>query len=365
MLIRTRLIVTLLLSISTASIASNDITIKGTLIKQLPTTPSTHPITKSTVPPPTTVGLMQLELSNHAWDTLKKRTQTIKHPHAYSKAPTERFGSTGKQLGMNGVPVFTQGPYGTCATFAVTAALNAVSNQKDNISQLCHLQLGNYLEKFGYNPSGWDGSITSLVLSQLDAFGIIDKETERTVGCGGLHAYPHTGEIPDTEITLPDYHALSHPLSEEGIFSSTLIDWHRAFQDKMNLETKLNLVKQAINAGDRLTFGVILFRLHEGTVGAIGHYKTPNDTWLLTDAVIDDILEHSDNHGGHALVITGFNDYATVTDDTGRTHRGLLTLRNSWGEHAGDGGDFYMSYDYFKLLTTELVRIRALEEVDT
>ena len=60
------------------------------------------------------------------------------------------------------------------------------------------------------------------------------------------------------------------------------------------------------------------------------------------------------------MIITGFNDYATATDKDGRVHRGLLTLRNSWGNKVGNEGDFYMSYDYFKLLTIEVQRIRAL-----
>ena len=50
------------------------------------------------------------------------------------------------QLGMANVPVLDQGIHGSCAVFAVTAALDAALKRGDHVSQLCLLQLGNYLE---------------------------------------------------------------------------------------------------------------------------------------------------------------------------------------------------------------------------
>ncbi|MGF2339111.1 C1 family peptidase, partial [Acinetobacter baumannii] len=66
--------------------------------------------------------------------------------------------------------------------------------------------------------------------------------------------------------------------------------------------------------------------------------------------------------GGHEMIITGYDDNAIAVDDNGREHKGLFTLRNSWGEQFGDKGNFYMSYDYFKVLTIEAQRIRALAD---
>jgi len=62
---------------------------------------------------------------------------------------------------------------------------------------------------------------------------------------------------------------------------------------------------------------------------------------------------------GLLRVITGYDDLAVAIDDQGRIHKGLLTLRNSWGKNVGDHGDFYMSYDYFKLLVLEVQQINS------
>ena len=45
-------------------------------------------------------------------------------------------------------------------------------------------------------------------------------------------------------------------------------------------------------------------------------------------------------------------------DKNGLEHKGLITLRNSWGENAGDKGNFYMSYDYFDILGLGVHRIK-------
>ena len=63
-------------------------------------------------------------------------------------------------------------------------------------------------------------------------------------------------------------------------------------------------------------------------------------------------------NAGHAIIVIGYNDNAVITNpiDNSR-HKGVLKLRNSWGEKAGDHGDYYMSYDYFKLMAEESIEI--------
>lgn len=61
---------------------------------------------------------------------------------------------------------------------------------------------------------------------------------------------------------------------------------------------------------------------------------------------------------GHAMVITGYDDNAEAIDDEGKVHRGILTLRNSWEPKAGDEGNYYISYDYFKSLAIDLTQIK-------
>ena len=300
------------------------------------------------------IGLMDVKLSPSSWHVLSNKMQ---QPFAMASASPNATASVG--LSMNNVPVLDQGPYGSCVLFANTAAINAILNKGDHISQLCQLQLGSYLEKTGYNTSGWNGSLGPVVLAQIDSFGIVSIEQQRQLGCGGLTEYPKTGFVPSSVISPEDFHAISTDL-HSMIKWSNMLDPYQRFVDKADMVQVLSLVKKSIAAGDRLTFGVLLFDTKLGVVGAVGKHKVSNDTWILTPQIIKDIRENGD-YGGHEMIITGFNDNDKAVDDKGNVHKGLLTLRNSWGSGAGDQGDFYMSYDYFKLLAFELQRIRKAD----
>ena len=76
-------------------------------------------------------------------------------------------------LGINGVPVFHQGKFGSCVAYSVTAGLDAALGKGDYVSQLCALALGNYLSDRGYLNSGWEGSTAKEELEKLSLFGII------------------------------------------------------------------------------------------------------------------------------------------------------------------------------------------------
>lgn len=263
------------------------------------------------------------------------------------------------QLGMNGVPVLNQGQHGTCATFANTAAVDAVLEKGDYVSQLCQLQLGNYLENNGYYPSGWDGSLGPIVLNQMSMFGIINKKTESQQGCGGLTAYPMYGPDPLNPMTPDSYHNYSEGIADRYFSWSPILDVNDVMFNEYQSETTLAQVKNALSKGERVTFGVLLFNFEQGSVGAVGTRNSKNDTWILTPEFMND-LQNDPEFGGHEMVITGYDDNAVAKDKEGRTYKGLLTLRNSWGKSAGDKGNFYMSYDYFKMLTIEAQRIRKI-----
>ena len=67
------------------------------------------------------------------------------------------------------------------------------------------------------------------------------------------------------------------------------------------------------------------------------------------------------------MIITGYDNDAITVDDEGQKHQGLLTLRSSWGKDAGDQGNFYMSYDYFRVFVLEaqqIILIQSEEEVN-
>ncbi|WED42676.1 C1 family peptidase [Legionella cardiaca] len=297
------------------------------------------------------IQLLQVELSDEAKAYLVKQAKdALTHSKQFSlAAPTSENLPSKVQLGMNKVPVLDQGIHGTCVTFAVTAALDASMSKGDYISQVCSLQLGTYLEKHGYGLSGWDGTYATSVINQMEQFGIVNMKNQRSKGCGGLKEYPtYSSHNPNSFIEPEKYRAMS-----ELIFGN-IVNWSDVFQQKAPEKT-LNEVKEALNSGDRLVFAVLLPRTDLGTVGAVGKYKTwfYKDSWVLTPEIVDAI---EDVEAAHEMIITGYDDNAVAVDNHGKKHKGLLFLRNSWGDSVGDDGDFYMSYDYFKLLAFDVTR---------
>ena len=309
------------------------------------------------------IKLLKVELSPQAKQVLASRANyASSHIHQFAAASNSNYGNFPPhvQLGMNGVPVLNQGNYGTCVTFATTAATDAVLKKGDYVSQLCQLQVGSYLAANGYGPSGWDGSFGRYALSQMDLMGIVSKEQERTHGCGGLQGYPSEGSIPQSSMTPEEFHQISEPSLASW---SPLLDIHQVYGERIDTKKTLADVKASLIKGDRVTFAVLLIDLDLGIMGAVGSNKTNYDSWVLTEEIARDVYLRPE-FGGHEMVITGYDDNAVALDDKGEEHRGLLTLRNSWGDELGDHGDFYMSYDYFKLLVIEAQRIRlvSLEE---
>lgn len=303
------------------------------------------------------ISFLKIQLSQHAQQQMASRLSK-------AESSTKLFTNTATsskqvQLGMGDVPVLDQGAHGTCVTFANTAAIDAVLNKGDYVSQLCSLQLGRYLESQAYTPSGWDGSIGPIVLNQLSVFGIVSKAQQKANGCGGMTDYPSNEAALDTDMTPPDYHQLSEPFDANVISWSPIFDMYQVFDDKMNMDEAVKSIKSALDAGDRLTFGVMLPAIGQGMAGAVGKHHAGNDTWVLTPEIIEDAQSASDLPG-HEMVITGYDDEAVAIDSNGHKHKGLFTLRNSWGTNLGDKGDFYMSYDYFKALTIETQRIRHI-----
>ena len=260
-------------------------------------------------------------------------------------------------LGMNGVPVLDQGAWGTCATFAATAALDAQLNlqSNDQISQLCHLQLSRSLslpDVWG----GWEGSYGKLVLKQLQEYGYWNLSNQKTYGCGGLYDYPSYSYNNGQSMTKGDY--IVH---QSGSLNST--DWKELYNlDSSNTanhkvtQRLLQNIKQQLNSGRRVIFGVLL-DVSQSDPGAVGEYQNiANDAWVLNNTILDHIF-YDKEVGGHEMVIIGYDDKACANyideNNTKQKQCGLLRLRNSWSAEAGDHGDYYMSYLYFTSLVLE------------
>jgi C1A family cysteine protease len=342
----------LVLSIVMQGASAEDVTVIG-LIKHVltPAGEDSSSKNKAFKTKEKVIQLLQIQLSDEEKELLANRAQNVlTHTHQFSLAGQKNVSMPDKmQLGMNNVPVLDQGIHGTCVTFAVTGALDAAMCKNDYISQLCSLQLGSYLEKHGYGISGWDGSYAISVINQIEQFGVVNKKKQKSVGCGGLTQYPtNSSHNPNSFMEPEQYRAIS-----ESVFGK-VVNWSDVFQKNDPVKT-LDEVKQALNSGDRLVFAVLLPRTDLGLVGAVGKHNTwiYKDSWVLTP----EILKGIDNvEAAHEMIITGYDDNAVAVDNKRLKHKGLLTLRNSWGSSVGDYGEFYMSYDYFKLLAYDVQR---------
>ncbi len=264
-------------------------------------------------------------------------------------------------VGMNNVPVLDQGSHGSCTTFAVTAGIDAALNKGDYVSQLCSLELGNYLSQYNYIPNGWNGSNAPFVFNQILNFGIINKVTQRAVSCAGYTEYPTTETTGEgSPMPLDEYALLSEDISK-NLFFIEHVNARKFWTDLVNgvvpSKDMIRQAKSSLARGNRLVFGVVLPGLVEGCVSGAcaSHSGKRLDTWAMTSELYS--LPEGEIFPGHSMIIYGYDDAAVAFDHDGQKHRGLFLLRNSWSENAGDDGNFYMTYDYFRRHTDELVEI--------
>lgn len=286
----------------------------------------------------------------------------------FSFQPKKTLGKTSKLppkafVGMNDVPVLDQGRHGSCVTFATTAAIDAVIGKGDYVSQLCNLELGSYLENKGYMPSGWNGSFGPWILDQAMRFGIISKENQTTKSCAGVTEYPtYEWDNEGKEMSIDSFKEMSEDLGDRMYWYPLMNEFQRfenQFADTDQAEKVLIQVKEALAKGNRATFGTFLAVNPYCSAGACASYNTKQDTWALTR----DIELPPYFTAGHEMVIIGYDDDAIATDNDGKKHRGLLTLRNSWGSDVGDNGNFYMTYDYFMKFVGEVHVIVGFDQV--
>lgn len=302
--------------------------------------------------------LPHYQLSKSALNRLKEQLVSYqKYGTAYGIQPVDL--PRHANVGMNGTPVLNQGRHGSCVTFAITAAINAVLGAGDYISQLCNLELGSQLAIVGKQPySGWNGNYGTLVLEQIEQYGAISQNYQKLYGCAGVKEYP-----------LKDAKDLGNPMSEaeftaHSVDISKLYSWEILFFNEgwfapeVDLNSLIIKVKQELAKGNILTFGVLL-DTKLGHAGAMGQHHVPYDTWMLTPQIVMDGMDNPLT-AGHDLVITGYDDDAVVSDAQGNSNKGIFFLRNSWSSLAGDNGNYYVSYDYFKYLTQEvhLIKLR-------
>ena len=176
-------------------------------------------------------------------------------------------------LRMNGVPVLDQGQHGTCVIFASTAVIDAALGRGDYISQLCLLALGNYLEANSSMPSGWAGSYGEIELNKIKYFGVINKEQEEKLNCGGLMSYPYFfQDWQHVLMPLDEYYQNSENMTVQFSWF-TLNNIESTFSNDYDPNVTLERIKAALIKKQRLTFGMILMPTI-GQMGAEGRYKS-------------------------------------------------------------------------------------------
>lgn len=312
----------------------------------------------TTIPYHHQIQLLKLKISKQGQKKLKQRMmqqqqlKKINFQQHTSNLPSKL------ELGMANVPVLDQGPYGTCATFAVTAALDALSAKGDYISQLCSLSLSEYLSQHSQLHSMWNGAMPEDVFHLISMFGIINKENEQIHGCGGYHDYPmyFSENYPATDLDSFKQHAQGK--YSIGYFSSSnYVNFAELLEQSSAIQQALVSTKQTIHDGSRVVVAIIL--IADKNVGAYGKHHQDNDTWVFSNDLYDQLVSDP-AIGGHAMVITGYDDNAEAIDEQGNIHKGLFTLRNSWGPKAGDEGNYYISYDYFNSFVVDLTKIKMI-----
>lgn len=349
---------------STGAIAGT-IKVTGTI----PTTvniqqPRSHTASATSSSSAKRIVLMKIELNKDAKDNLAKVANQPAKPMLRAATSTATPAST--QLAMNNVPVLDQGYHGSCVTFADSAALDAILGKTQYVSELCNLSLGSYLEAEAKKnnaeeyPSGWDGSLNFIVLGQMKQYGIISTTYQKQYGCGGatlLKEYPAYDENnTGTPMPASEFTRHSEMVMQNNIDWRYVVNPEDAFSNRTNMEKALEDVKKSLANGHRVVIGTLLdVNGNLGSVnGADGHYhNVKNDAWIINGQIRRDLAARNVN-AGHAMVITGYDDNAVITGSDGTQHVGVLTLRNSWTSRAGDNGDYYMSYEYFKMMVFEV-----------
>jgi hypothetical protein len=301
------------------------------------------------------IALLRLSLNDQTRKNLARHMLTI------IRAP--KLPSTGHyprqiQLGMNHVPVLDQGEHATCAMFAGTAALDAALDKGDYVSQLCQLDLSQYLHRNAYSQPSWNGGLEQDFMNQITLFGIVPKTVQHSGGCVGRVIYPLSSEEIDDELSVFDFHQISESIQDYGV---TIVPVILADQMGTNMSDPnhiLNQIKSILRQGDRVICSVILMGPTPDDNLPSASFHVTNDSWVLLPPMTEEMNNPDGQLEGHAFVITGYDDDAIAVDETGKFHRGLVTLRNSWGDGVGDHGDFYMSYAYLKATLLEAHRIK-------
>lgn len=245
----------------------------------------------------------------------------------YSKGIVSFDRSPSAVFKVPSVPILDQGAYGTCVTFATTAALDASLGIGDDISQQCSLELVKAVKE-----DLWDGAwMSSQFIDPLKQYGAVKQ------GRCGPHRYPD----PNASVTLEEYKKLIDP-------SILISKVQYVYHEPMSVEQ----VKVAVFSGHYVSFGFGL--LNDGSAVSVQGFnvsvngsKKVGGLWACKQP--GDAKNYCGKYkAGHEVVIVGYDDAQQ-----------LFKIQNSWNVSSGDSGFYYMSYPFFRAMDLNATEIWA------
>lgn len=298
---------------------SEYITIDGSIELSIPQNDSNK--NKNSVSEYKKISFMKIEPTLKMLDKIQQANEKMLFNGGeldYSSGITKFKDSEGAvDIGMENVPVLDQGQYGTCVTFASTAALDARFKMGDYLDQQCSLALDLTL---GNNY--WHGAYTANeVILPLKKYGFIAKG----------YCFGSKYSDPNQTVNLNQYIDLSFKGYSNAIVTK-------------NMRPDIDAIKKALDSKFRVAIG-FLYNSDYNTkmINKDGSVVSQNRGGLWSCYQPSD----PDNrcvktNSGHEVLVIGYDD-----------RQQLLKIRNSWSSNMGDNGDYYMTYNFFSAMAND------------
>jgi len=215
-----------------------------------------------------------------------------------------------------------QGDYGTCVGWASayaarTIAESAALNRQDrflttnNVFSPVFVYKGHYI-RMGVNPTGQEGAIISHVLDFMKDEGAVKRpDIEKTTN------FPR--------ISLSMYaNSKRYPIGG-------YVTLYESRRGETGSRTRSDMVKKSLSEGKPVIIGM----------NCPDSFFKVKDVWRPSE-------KPSENYGGHAICVVGY-------DDT--KYGGAFEVLNSWGSGWGNGGYTWIPYEVFNQFANQAYEV--------
>lgn len=226
-------------------------------------------------------------------------------------------------LGMGKVPVMDTGPYYSTTFLSTLGALNAKLNLIKMIDVQCTQTLLNMLTNNDFYR--WNDS-PSFILQALKEYGIvIDKNS-----------------------------TCSHKIRIDQYLKISNTKYSDLISFEYSEKSDLNSIKAALKNGIRAIIETALSNDSGNPISVNGYNLKMNGKPKIYNGGLyacqqpeSSISYCSNQNAAISLIVIGYDD-----------NQQLLKLRNSWGSDAGENGNYYMTYSFFKAMAGEQVILK-------